>query len=86
MKRSTVIEYPKDGAELTAGLREHTGFTVLWTVDADVSLQSLLDTTPPKLVPVLWDGPAPAPSEGIRYSSQPFKIADERPEQQCKAA
>src|SRR5215469_17409788 len=26
------------------------------------TLQSLLDTTPPKRVPVLWDGPAPAPS------------------------
>jgi len=25
-------------------------------------LQSLLDTTPPKRVPVLWDGLAPAPS------------------------
>jgi hypothetical protein len=27
------------------------------------SLQSLLDTTPPKRVPVLWDGSAPAPSK-----------------------
>ena len=28
----------------------------------EINLQSLLDTTPPKRVPVLWDGPAPAPS------------------------
>src|SRR5580765_4063660 len=28
------------------------------------NLQSLLDTTPPKRVPVLWDGSAPAPSIG----------------------
>src|SRR5215469_16773382 len=36
------------------------------------TLQSLLDTTPPKRVPVLWDGPAPAPSKGSRNTVTPL--------------
>src|ERR1700684_4101211 len=40
----------------------HTGLTVLWVLDQQNSVQSLLDTTPPKRVPILWDGSAPAPS------------------------
>src|SRR5579864_115903 len=39
-----------------------TGFTLLRVLCRRNNLQSLLDTTPPKRVPVLWDGPAPAPS------------------------
>src|SRR3954465_12159893 len=39
-----------------------TVFTLLWVFRAQNKLQSLLDTTPPKRVPVLWDGSAPAPS------------------------
>src|SRR5215469_15200348 len=35
------------------------------------TLQSLLDTTPPKRVPVLWDGPAPAPSKRTFASTAP---------------
>src|SRR5205085_10508096 len=40
-----------------------TVFTLLWVCRRQNQLQSLLDTTPPKRVPVLWDGPAPAPSK-----------------------
>ncbi len=40
-----------------------TGWTVLWVQLRPNNLQSLLDTTPPKRVPILWDGSAPAPSQ-----------------------
>ena len=46
--------------------RKDTVFTLFERQYGRASLQSLLDTTPPKRVPVLWDGPAPAPS--FRYS------------------
>src|SRR5215469_15729309 len=39
-----------------------TVFTLLRLTAHPTSLQSLLDTTPPKRVPILWDGSAPAPS------------------------
>ena len=47
------------------GIRDSrdTGFTLLWVLPRRINLQTLLDTTPPKRVPVLWDGPAPAPSK-----------------------
>jgi len=38
------------------------------------SLQSLLDTTPPKRVPVLWDGPAPAPSSDTATQLQAYTV------------
>ena len=41
-----------------------TCFTVLLLAREPATLQSLLDTTPPKRVPVLWDGLALAPSKG----------------------
>ena len=41
-----------------------TWLTVLWVSESPNNLQSLLDTTPPKRVPILWDGSAPAPSTG----------------------
>jgi hypothetical protein len=52
-------------AEAAAALdteAQDTVFTLLRPNQWQASLQSLLDTTPPKRVPVLWDGPAPAPS------------------------
>lgn len=49
------------GPPQTAG-RKDTIFTLLEGLLPANSLQSLLDTTPPKRVPVLWDGSAPAPS------------------------
>ena len=44
-------------------LASYTGSMVLRVSCGRNNLQSLLDTTPPKRVPVLWDGPAPAPSK-----------------------
>jgi hypothetical protein len=44
------------------GIKGDTAFTLLWHFGCGINLQTLLDTTPPKRVPVLWDGPAPAPS------------------------
>ena len=43
----------------------------MWQSVLRNKLQSLLDTTPPKRVPVLWDGSAPAPSESSPTASSP---------------
>src|SRR4051812_48299054 len=51
-----------------------TVFTLLWVFRGQNKLQSLLDTTPPKRVPVLWDGPAPAPSKRGLYRTTNLQI------------
>jgi hypothetical protein len=64
--------FPDDGLPGSrlriSGLKD-TVFTVWLQRIRPSSLQSLLDTTPPKRVPVLWDGPAPAPSLGPNLTS-----------------
>ena len=55
-----------------------TVFTLLRRNPRQTSLQSLLDTTPPKRVPVLWDGPAPAPSSGTATHLKEYKVSSIR--------
>src|SRR5438270_1217102 len=44
------------GLNLGIFLGPYTGSTVWWVPIRPTNLESLLDTTPPKRVPVLWDG------------------------------
>jgi uncharacterized membrane protein YtjA (UPF0391 family) len=58
-----------------------TAFTLLWPTIARINLQTLLDTTPPKRVPILWDGSAPAPSkehffQDLQLASKPITVLD----------